>query len=120
MVLICQLSSQFVVNDDTGIIENSPQRFIFNSDGKDNEFKERLDLSDAQFNTIKELTSVPQISSEVLFQSRPFAKKLIIKITPEEYWKLSTSQVDQLKIAKLRSALPELTLKEALRCLSTV
>lgn len=120
VVLICQLSSQLVVDGKTNIIDNSPQRFIFSIDGKPQDFKERLNLNDDQFESVESLSSVPGVSSEVVLQSGHSAKKLIIKITPEEYWALTTSQTDQLKIQKLKAAVPELSLEEALKCLSIV
>lgn len=120
VVLICQLSSQFVVDEKTNIIDNSPQRFIFSIDGNPQDFKERLNLNDHQFERIENLSSTPGVLSEVIFQSGHSAKKFVIKITPEEYWALTTSQTDQLKIQKLKAAVPELSLEEALRCLSIV
>jgi type IV secretory pathway VirB4 component len=118
VVLISQLSTDFVVNNDYGIIENSPQRFLFSIDGKAKEYQERFNLTENHIETIQDLRSIPKEFSEVFLQTGVTGKKLRIKITPEEYWALTTSQPDQLKIQKLRQAIPELSLEEALRCLS--
>jgi hypothetical protein len=70
--------------------------------------------------TIGELMSVPKVLSEVFLQTGSSGKKLRIQITADEYWKLTTSQPDQQKIQKLRQAVPELKLSEALKCLSLI
>ena len=120
VVLITQLSTDLVVNGDTGIIENSPQRFLFSLDGQANEFKNRFNLSDKQINTIKNLKSIPMVSSEVFLQTQTSSKKLTIKVTKEEYWRLTSSKNDQIRLENLRSAVPELSLKEAIKCLAAV
>lgn len=120
VVLISQLSTDMIVNGDSGIIENSPQRFLFSTDGSLKEYQERFNLSDQHMKTMNELMSVPKVLSEVFLQSGSSGKKLKIQITPEEYWKLTTSQPDQQKIQKLRQAVPELKLSEALKCLSLI
>ncbi|MBC7429994.1 MAG: hypothetical protein H7336_15375 [Bacteriovorax sp.] len=118
VVLIGQLSTDFVVNGDHGIVENSPQRFLFSVDGKPHEYKERFNLTNEKLVDIQNLKTIPREYSEVLLQSGQSGKVLRIKITPEEYWTLTTSQPDQLKIMQLRSAVPTLKLSEALKCLS--
>ncbi len=120
VVLITQLSTDLVVNGDTGIIENSPQRFLFSLDGQANDYKNRFNLSDKQINTIKNLKSVPMVSSEVFLQTQTSSKKLTIKVTKEEYWRLTSSKNDRIRLENLRSAVPELSLKEAIRCLAAV
>lgn len=118
VVLITQLSTDLIVNDDTGIIENSPQRFLFSVDGLDEDFAKRLALSSEQVASVKTLRSVPTEFSEVYLQTGTVGRKLSIKVTREEYWTLTSSQSDKNKMAKLRCAVPELTLKEAIKCLS--
>ncbi len=120
IILIGQLSTDFIVSNDTGIIENSPQRFLFSTDGHIKSYQDQFNLSDQHIKTISELTSVPKISSEVFLQTGSTGKKLVIQITSDEYWQLTTSQPDQLKIQKLRNAVPELNLSEALKCLSLI
>lgn len=120
VILITQLSSDLIVNDDTGIIENSPQRFLFSVDGDPDKYRRRFQLSENQIQVIKGLKSIPKQFSEVFLQTSEFSKKLRVKITPEEYWKLTSSKQDNQKIEKLLCAVPELSLKEALKCLAAV
>lgn len=120
VILITQLSSDLIVNDDTGIIENSPQRFLFSVDGDEKEYQSRFNLKTHQVEVIRKLRSKPGELSEVFLQTAETGRKLQIKITKEEYWELTSNRQDQEKLNKLRSAAPELSLKEAIRCLSVV
>lgn len=118
VILITQLSTDLVVNGDTGIIENSPQRFLFSVDGDINEFQKRFQLTSENIKTLKALKSVPKIQSEVLLQTSEYSKVLTIKITKEEYWKLTSNKQDKEKLDGLLKHVPNLTLKEAIKCLS--
>ncbi|MBC7457824.1 MAG: hypothetical protein H7235_06070 [Bdellovibrionaceae bacterium] len=117
-ILTAQLSSQLIVSGDSGIIENSPQRFLFNVDGKPKEFQERFDLSDQHMEAIHKLRSIPGKFSEAFLQVARSGKKVVIRITPEEYWELTTSHTDKVRIEQVRSAFPKLKLQEILKCLS--
>lgn len=118
VVLISQLSTDLIVNGDTGIIENSPQRFLFSIDGSTTDFQKRFGLSNQQIESIKNLRSVPKAFSQVYLQLGEKGKTLSIFITPEEYWSLTSSQPDQIKLNNLLKVVPGLTLKEAIACLS--
>ncbi len=125
-VLIAQLSSDFVVQvdaggkEDVGIIESSPQRFFFSMDGEEKVFKERFSLNDEQIEQVKGLQSVVGVCSEVLFQTEEKTRKLTVKVTPEEYWRLTTSRVDKEKLMNLLAAVPGLSMREAIRCLANL
>lgn len=118
VVLIGQLSTDFIVGGDSGIIENSPQRFLFSVDGDEVSYKERFNLSQEKVDHIKQLRSVPGKFSEALLQTGDAARVVNIKVTPEEYWRLTTSKVDREKLMNLVQAVPGLTLREAINCLS--
>jgi len=118
VILITQLSTDLIVNGDTGLIENSPQRFLFSLDGDINAYQSRFNLTSDQITSIKSLKSIPKEFSEVLLQTSDTGRKLKIQITPQEYWALTSSKEDQKKLEKLRNHMPELSLKEAIQCLS--
>lgn len=117
-ILSAQLSSDFVVDGDTGIIENSPQRFLFSIDGEEDAYRDRFGLDAEKIETLKGLRSIPGKFSEVLAQSSDGTRKLKIQVTPEEYWRLTTSKVDKDKLTSLMAAVPGLSLREAINCLS--
>lgn len=118
VVLVSQLSTDLIVEGDSGLIENSPQRFLFSVDGNTGQFQERFNLSEEKTATIKNLKAIPGRYSEVLFQSTDTSRKLRIEITLEEYWMLTSSKHDQDKLNDLQAAVPNLTLREAIKCLS--
>ncbi len=120
VILISQLSTDLIVNGDTGIIENSPTRFLFSSDGELEAFKARFNLSDQDMKTLLNLKSIPGIKSDVILQENGIAKQLQILITKNEYWQLTSTKSDNVKLEKLRGAVPELSLDEAIKCLSAI
>jgi len=120
VIPISQLSTQLIVGGDVGIIDNSTQRFIFSIDGDEREFQERFRLKDEDIRKIKSLRSIVGSFSEVLFQTGEVTRKLTVKVTPEEYWRLTTSRVDKEKLLNLLAAVPGLSLREGIRCLSAV
>lgn len=118
VILISQLSTDLIVGGDSGIIENSPQRFLFSVDGSTIDYQRRFNLSDVQIESIKNLKSFPKVVSQVYLQLGEKGKTLSILITPEEYWSLTSSQPDQVKLNDLMKAVPGLKLNEAISCLS--
>ena len=118
VVLSAQLSSDFIVGGDSGIIENSPQRFLFSIDGDEETFQERFGLTANHIATMRSLRSVVGKYSEVLFKEPEGARRLAVRITPEEYWRLTTSRLDKEKLMNLMDAVPGLLLREAINCLS--
>ncbi len=120
ITLIVQLSQHLIKNGDTGLFENAHQRFLFTVDGDPEEFAKRLNLTPEQVDLIRNLEASPGKKSEVLYQYGTEARKLVLKLTPEEYWRLTSNQSDRIKIEKLRTYIPELTLKEAIKCLAHI
>lgn len=118
VILITQLSTDLIVNGDTGIIENSPQRFLFSIDGDLNDYQARFNLTKPQISSIRSLKAIPKEFSEVFLQTSDIGRKLLIKITKKEYWALTSSKQDREKLEKLRSYIPNLSLTEAIKCLS--
>ena len=118
VILTTQLSSDLIVNGDTGIIENSPQRFLFSVDGDLTEYQNRFNLTNTQLGSIRSLKAIPKEFSEVFLQTSDIGRKLLIKITQKEYWSLTSSKQDREKLEKLRAYIPNLSLMEAIKCLS--
>ncbi|WP_413942687.1 hypothetical protein [Bdellovibrio sp. HCB-162] len=121
VILVAQLSSDFVVNGDTGLIANSPQRFLFSiDDEKEEVFASRFGLRVNDMETMRSLRSVGGAYSEILYQDAVSTRKLKLTITPEEYWRLTTSKTDRDKLQSLMAAVPGLSLKQGIRCLSNL
>lgn len=118
VILITQLSTDLIVNGDTGIIENSPQRFLFSVDGDLTAYQNRFSLTADQILSVKSLKSIPKEFSEVFLQTGEIGRKLLVTITSKEYWTLTSSKQDREKLEKLRTYIPSLSLSEAIQCLS--
>lgn len=118
VVLVAQLSKHLVVKGDTGLIENTHHRFMFSSDGGLLEFQERMRLTDKQMRLLSNLEFQSKAFSELLYQVGGLARVLRLRMSAEEYWRVSSTQSDRQKIERLKAAVPLLTTEEAIRCLS--
>ena len=118
VILISQLSDDLIVNGDLGIIENSPQSYRLNPDIPEKMFLELLSLSTNQMCAIEGLSTIPNKFSECFLQTGTTGRVLKIRVTPLEYWALTSSSQENQKLQKVMNAVPELSLSEAIKCLS--
>lgn len=117
-VLIAQRTNDFIVcGNDAGIIENSPTRFLYSIDGDEEEFGRRFHLTRQQVDSIKNLSSKPHDYSDVFLQDKHGCRVLRLALSNEEYWHLTSTKADNLKLNKLIEAVPGLTIKEAIKCI---
>jgi len=121
-ILIAQSINDFELtsssnNADYGIINNSPIRFLFQIDGDEFDFGQILGITNDDISKIKNLNRSQDYKECVLIDNSG-SKTLRIKLTKDEYWNTTTSKPDKDKLLRLRSLLPELSLKEAINCLS--
>ena len=119
-ITIAQKSSDLVVNGDTGIIENSSQKFVFSTDGEPESFSKRMKFDSSDMEKIESLESIKGEFSEVLFKDIFGSRVLRLLLTPEEYWSFTSSQDDNEKIRSLMENVKGLKLQEAIKCLSLV
>lgn len=117
-ISISQKSTDLVVNNDTGIIENSPNRFLFGRDGEEQVFQERFKLSIEKLSQLNQLKREKKKFSEVLFQDKMGSRILKVLLTPHEYLRFSSTKEDNEKILALLEAVPSLTLEEAIPILN--
>lgn len=118
VILVAQLSKHLVVRGDTGLIENTHHRFLFSADGSLSDFQERMRLSDKQMALLSGLEFQSRRFSELIYQMGSFVRVLRLRMSAEEYWRVSSTQGDRVKIELLKKAVPTLTTEEAIRCLS--
>ena len=117
-VTIAQKSSDVVIGGDPGILENSSMKFLFSVDGEREAFQRRLKLEDRTIEQIESLQAEKGRFSEVAFVDSFGSRVLRVELTPEEYWSVTSSQADNEKLNSLLSAVPGLTLEEAIKCLA--
>ncbi|WP_413578588.1 VirB4 family type IV secretion system protein [Bdellovibrio sp. HCB290] len=118
VITVSQLLTDLIVNDDRGIIENSPQRFLFAVDGSTEHFKEVLGLTDEQVERVDSLQSVQGVRSEVALQTEEGVRKLMLELSRREYWERTSSKLDKEELEELRRFLPNLTLDQAIHVLT--
>lgn len=117
-ITIAQNSSDVVVGNDTGIIDNSNSRFLFSVDGSTNGFCERLNLSVDQSDRVRDLRRVPGAFSEVFVDDGQSKRVLRLRLSPEEYWSMTSSHDDKMLLDRLKGEMPTLSEQEIIRCLS--
>ncbi|RYZ91894.1 MAG: hypothetical protein EOP06_05865 [Proteobacteria bacterium] len=118
LILVVQLSRHLVVNGDTGVVENCAHKFLLSADGPQKEYCSRLQLSENEFEMIEDLRFSSRAYSELLYKAGDEARTLRLALTPQEYWRLTSSQADRLKFDSLMAAVPNLKVDEAIKCLS--
>ena len=117
-ITIAQKSTDVIVNADTGIIENSAQKFLFSIDGDPEVFARRLKINNETIREIEALKSQKGVFSEVLFQDAYGSRVLRIQLSKDEYWRVTSSQDDNERIKLLMANIPGLTMAQAVRALS--
>jgi len=121
-VLIAQTTKDFELpkedgKTDYGILINSPIRFLYQIDDDVEVFRERFGLTQTQVEAIQGLTRTDAYR-EVFLQDELGGRVLQVAVTPEEYWRVTSSRADNEKLQGLLNAVPGLTLEEAIRCLT--
>lgn len=120
IVLVVQLSQHLIKRGDTGLLENAFHRFLFSADGDPEHFIKRFGADTRLTEKIRDLGSAPGKMSEVVYQYGGETRTLVLKLTSQEFWRVTSSQRDRIKVQKLREAVPELSLEEALSCLARI
>ena len=121
-ILIAQTTKDFELpkedgTTDYGILINSPIRFLYQVDDAVDGFAERFALTAGQITEIQNLGR-SQKYREVFLQDELGGRVLRVAVTPEEYWRVTSSREDNEKLQTLLKTVPGLTLQEAIRCMS--
>jgi energy-coupling factor transporter ATP-binding protein EcfA2 len=117
-ITIAQNSSDVVVGGDEGILDNSNSKFLFSIDGNKEEFQKRLKVSSKAIETIESLEKINGKLSEVLLSDGISEMVLRLRVSPQEYWSITSSHKDTTKLNHLLKAVPGLTEGEAIECLA--
>lgn len=118
VILVAQNSKHLIFEDDTSLIENAQHRMLFSSDGSLPEFQERFRLKDQDMRLLSSLRFASRRFSEFIYQNEGQAKAMRLELSGEEYWRVTSSQSDRMKLTNLIQAVPGLSTEEAIRCLS--
>lgn len=118
VILVVQLSRHLVVGGDTSILDNSHHRFLFSSDGEREGFIARLNITDEEYDRLSKLQLASGKHSQLLYQEGQRTRVLKLELTKEEYWQVTSTQSDRIKLENLMRAVPGLKTEEAIKCLS--
>ncbi|MFM6927187.1 MAG: hypothetical protein ACKOX6_01915 [Bdellovibrio sp.] len=117
-ITVAQKSAHVVVDGDTGILDNSPNKIFFSLDGDEESFISRTQLNSASVEKIKSLRRQQGEFSEALFKDCHGERVVKVRLSAEEYWSYTSKDEDRRKYQELRKACPSLRLEEIVRCLS--
>ena len=123
VILINQESMGFYTLDDTGkpsdsLYQNASHIFIYNTDGKEQEFKEHnKNLTEREYEKIKSLKSHKPYYGEVFYKNKQESKVFRIIPTANEFWTFTTDRDDNKKIYDLSKEF-KLSEEEVIECLT--
>lgn len=117
-ITVAQKSAHVVIDGDTGILDNSPNKVFFSMDGDDESFMARSQMDQHSIEKIKSLRREQGSFSEALMKDCHGEKVLKIRLSPQEYWSYTSKDDDRRKFYELKKACPNLSLEELVRCLS--
>lgn len=117
-ITVAQKSAHVVVDQDSGILDNSPNRIYFSLDGDDDSFMGRNQLTTESVQKIKNLKRQQGEFSECLLKDNQGEKVLKIRLNSQEYWAYTSKDEDRRKYNELKKACPHLSLQEIVKCLS--
>lgn len=117
-ITVAQKSAHVVIDHDTGILDNSPNKIFFSLDGDEESFMSRSQLNSDSIEKIKSLKRKQGEFSEALFKDIHGERVIRIKLNPLEYWSYTSKDEDRRKYQELKAACPSLTTEEVVRCLS--
>lgn len=119
LIPIVQKTEDLVVDGDTSILDNCASKVLFSLDGEKEKYAKRVKLDENS----REMTVISNFKkstnkSQFMFLDSQGARVLNVNATKTEYWSATSSPQDKAKIQKLMNAVPELSIEEAIRCLS--
>lgn len=117
-ITVAQKSAHVVIDGDTGILDNSPNRIYFSADGDDESFIARNQLTRSSIENIKVLRRQQGEFSECYFKDTHGERVLKIRLNGQEYWQYTSKDEDRRKFHELKAACPSLSLREIVQCLS--
>lgn len=105
---------------DSGLILNSPIRFFLEQDTERDYLEATFGLGPRFTSRITENPYRGKEYREAVLQDDTGTRVVRLALSPEEYWRVTSTREDNEKLENLRQAVPGLSLEEAIRCLATV
>lgn len=121
LVPIVQKTEDLIVNGDTSLIDNCASKILFSLDGDRETFAKRIKLDpiSREMDVIQNFKKHSN-KSQFLYIDSQGARILNLSTTKLEYWSFTSSDHDKAKLQALLNAVPNLSIEEAIKCLSYI
>lgn len=103
---------------DSGLVLNSPIRFFLQADTEADYLKDQFQFDEHHIRVVVTHPYRGRDYREIVLQDDTGTRVVRLYLVDQEYWRMNSTKEDQEKLMKLRQAVPELTVEEAIRCLS--
>jgi hypothetical protein len=103
---------------DSGLVLNSPIRFFLQADTEADYLKDQFRFDEHHIRVVVTHPYRGRDYREIVLQDDTGTRVVRLYLVDQEYWRMNSTKEDQEKLMKLRQAVPELTVEEAIRCLS--
>lgn len=103
---------------DSGLVLNSPIRFFLQADTEADYLREQFQFGEHHIRVVVTNPYRGRDYREIVLQDDTGTRVVRLYLVDQEYWRMNSTKEDQEKLMKLRQAVPELTVEEAIRCLS--
>lgn len=103
---------------DSGLILNSPIRFFLQADTEAEYLKKQFQFDEHHLRVVVTHPYRGREYREAVLQDDTGTRVVRLYLTDEEYWRMTSTKEDVDKFNKLRLAVPELDVEEAIRCLA--
>ena len=106
LFIVVQKSTDLIVNGNTDLISDIPNKIIFTSDGGRTWFQSLMDFTEEEMETISELETENRKYAKFFLKDHYGSRVGSIVLTPEEYWRSTTMPSDLALIEKVREVFP--------------
>ena len=103
LILLAQNSKDLIVDGDTSLIDNSEFKILFSHDGEEKKFRETFNLTDMEFQKLKNIKTVKGEFSQFLLKDSLGSKVGYLRLSKEEYIMSNTEPEFLQKVKKLQS-----------------
>jgi len=123
VILITQKTNNFDLDSgsgrvDSGIILNSPIRFLLEQDVERDYLRDTFGLHDQHLRAIVDQPYRGKDYREFVLQDDTGTRLVRLYLTPREYWRVTSTREDNDKLIQLQRNVPGLSLEEAIECLA--
>jgi type IV secretory pathway VirB4 component len=106
LFIVVQKSTDLIVNQQTDLISDIPNKIIFTSDGSETAFRELMQFEESEIEMIKNLNTENRKYAKFFLKDYYGGRTGSIVLSPEEYWRSTTHPQDLSVIEKIKHIFP--------------